>query len=597
MIRKLIDWKWHGGLLLVIALTCFNVFNKLASAERSGYYSIVAKSMSLSWSNFFFGSLDPSGIISIDKIPGSYWLPALLVRFFGFHNKTVVAPNGIAVVLAIVVMAYAARRVGGALVGLLTALLVASTPIVVAVARSNQPEGFFILSIAISTFLIVTALKLESRRHLILAGLAIGLAFQSYMIVAWALWPALAAAWMLTAKPIFSRLKDLAIAGTVSAISSLLWIFIVWLIPATNRPYIGNTLHNNPWEMVFGYNALGRFAGASHMSGISKGTLASFKTFTPPFAGHPGLLRFFYHQNIGQISWLLISALIAFVYLWKMNKHRKLNTFLGLWLVTDFVMFSSVAGMHQFYTATMSFPMAIIVAMALRDSWQNRHEVWFGAIVASAFGMALIVAHENPSYLALLPLAQTALGLIAMVIWRLHASGRFWKVSSAIAAISGLCLTPLVWTMDAQRHPSFTNPIAGPSETYRSHQLHTGVGISHGQVIHFLKTHSKGSKYLLAAFGVDAAAPYILQSDRPVLALGGFSGADPAPTLEGFENLVHAGAVKYVLLNHFQGDALGFNFWEASKIKKWVKLNCNRDYRAPSNIPLWICSNSTRRNY
>ncbi len=55
---------------------------------------------------------------------------------------------------------------------------------------------------------------------------------------------------------------------------SLGWIIVVALIPASQRPYIGSTLSNSPWEMVFGYNGLGRF-GSSTADGDA------YRSFTP----------------------------------------------------------------------------------------------------------------------------------------------------------------------------------------------------------------------------------------------------------------------------------------------------------------------------
>jgi hypothetical protein len=44
------------------------------------------------------------------------------------------------------------------------------------------------------------------------------------------------------------------------------------------------------------------------------------------------------------------------------------------------------------------------------------------------------------------------------------------------------------------------------------------------------------------------AAPYILATGKPVIAMGGFIGSDPAPTLAGFKQLVAGGQVHYVLV-------------------------------------------------
>jgi len=61
------------------------------------------------------------------------------------------------------------------------------------------------------------------------------------------------------------------------------------------------------------------------------------------------------------------------------------------------------------------------------------------------------------------------------------------------------------------------------------------------------------------------AAGYILATDRPVLALGGFTDIDVVP-IDKFISLVKSGWLRFVLLND------GLN--EHKAIAQWVKLNC-----------------------
>jgi hypothetical protein len=150
-----------------------------------------------------------------------------------------------------------------------------------------------------------------------------------------------------------------------------------------------------------------------------------------------------------------------------------------------------------------------------------------------------------------------------------------------------MLLSPVAWTIDAPNHPSFINPMAGPMDDYTARlaenskknapQSHNdSKGISHKKIINYLKLNRHGSKFLVAAFGVDAAAPFILQSSERVVAIGGFSGADPVPTLKGFIHMVRTNEVNFVLANHFTGDKKPYHSWESAKIKRWVKSNCTK---------------------
>ncbi|MER5422140.1 hypothetical protein [Streptosporangium roseum] len=52
----------------------------------NSYYAAAARSMSQSWSNFFFGAFDPLGVSTVDKPPGALWVQALSGRLFGYHG-------------------------------------------------------------------------------------------------------------------------------------------------------------------------------------------------------------------------------------------------------------------------------------------------------------------------------------------------------------------------------------------------------------------------------------------------------------------------------------------------------------------------------
>ena len=64
--------------------------------------------------------------------------------------------------------------------------------------------------------------------------------FQTYMLESWAVWPALAAAYLCTRHPWLRKISHLALAGAVSLALSLGWIIVVALIPTSHRFFIGS---------------------------------------------------------------------------------------------------------------------------------------------------------------------------------------------------------------------------------------------------------------------------------------------------------------------------------------------------------------------
>ena len=57
------------------------------------FYAAAVRSMAANWHNFFFGSFDPAGTVTLDKLPGAFWIQALSVRVFGYHTWAIVLPQ------------------------------------------------------------------------------------------------------------------------------------------------------------------------------------------------------------------------------------------------------------------------------------------------------------------------------------------------------------------------------------------------------------------------------------------------------------------------------------------------------------------------
>ncbi len=641
---------WHTGLTLLAAgaalLTTWSVW----SGSRSDYYAAIALSMSKSWSNFFFGAMDPAGTVTLDKIPGSYWIPALFVKAFGFSTWTVVLPNALAAVGAVLIVAFTAKRLLSPTAGLLAGAIVATTPILVAVARSNQPETFFVLGLSAVAWAAAKALTRRSFGWLVIAGLFIALSFQTYMLESWAVWPALAAAWLCTRLPWARKLWQLAVAGVVSLVGSLGWIIVVSLVPASARPYIGSTLGNSPWEMVFGYNGLGRFGDTTADS-------AAYRSFTPPFSGDPGVLRLFNEQLAGQVAWLLPTAVLALVVLWLLRFSRPFTVLLSVWLLTLGAMFSVVAGMHQFYTAALAIPMALTIGLAFAIA--RRHgSTWAQvSLIAVASATAVGLGFFYGGYSIAISLVQAALAAVAIALIVRERMLRLRpRAVIAVLAVGAMLLTPLAWSAVAIANPSSTNPVAGgvadmsargfggapgglgfrggfgaqggpaaqgglggaggqagagggfrggraplgntPGAPGGQANQPAGGGPSFGQgqtgagvdteLITYLRSHQNGSDYLAATFGAQWAAGLIIASDGgSFMPIGGFNGGDPVPTLDRFERLVADGSLRYVITT---GGGFGVGQTGTSgQILQWVQQHCTQPSDSPSTS-LYECS-------
>ncbi|GAA3023700.1 glycosyltransferase family 39 protein [Microbacterium dextranolyticum] len=442
-----------GIAAVALVMTAWSV-----GGSMSTYYASIALSMSQSWPNFFFGSFDPAGTVTLDKIPGSFWIPALAVRIFGFSPAAVIVPNALAAAAAAVVTAVTARRWAGPLAGVVAGAVVATTPILVAVARSNQPETFFVLALSLTAWAATRALQRASLGWLLLSGAFIAVGFQTYMLESWAVWPALAAAYLCTRQSWWRRVWHLAVAGALSLGASLIWIVAVSLVPASDRPYIGSTLTNNPWEMVFGYNGLGRF-------GDDTADATAYRSFTPPFSGSASTLRLLNASLADQIGWMIPTAILAIVILAILRFRTPLLVFGAVWLATFAAMFSVVAGMHQFYTASLAIPMALLIGTAFALA-RRAGVLWAqialpGVAALTALLISIAFARDGAATFSL-PVAIVQVVLEACVVVLLiieSRRGRRMPVTAAVGVVA-LLLTPAAWSVVTMWSPNSTNPTA-----------------------------------------------------------------------------------------------------------------------------------------
>jgi len=103
-------------------------------------------------------------------------------------------------------------------------------------------------------------------------------------------------------------------------------------------------------------------------------------------------------------------------------------------------------------------------------------------------------------------------------------------------------------------------------------------GETSGKLIDYLTAHRGGATWLVAVQGSSAAAAIILQTGGlPVMAMGGFRGTDPAPTLAQLEQYVKQGKLHYVLTGGgggFGGGGFGGRAGGTTSVTSWVEQNC-----------------------
>jgi 4-amino-4-deoxy-L-arabinose transferase-like glycosyltransferase len=599
------DPPWARPALLGIALLAavLMLWGLTVNGYANTYYASAVYADSHSWSAFLYNALDLSRYVSIDKTPLSIWMMALSVRVFGFSSFAMLLPDALCGVASVVVLHDAVRRTLGPRAAILAALMLALTPVTVLMSRFNNPDALLVLLLVCSAWATVRAIETGRTRHLLLAGLLVGLAFNTKMLQAYLVLPALAVAYLYAGPGcVRRRLTQLVGAGALTFAVSAVWVGAMMLIPAAQRPYVGDTLHNSWWELIFEANGLNR-VGSSGAGGVGG---------PGGFGGGQGVLRLFNTEVGGQIAWLLpLAALGLLVGLWvrrrthRTDPARAAYVLWGLWALVHVAVFSLALNLfHPYYTSALAPAVAVLAAGGLLALWDR---VRVSRLAAATLALALVATallstsllDRTPAFVPWLRwlVLVVAFGCAAaLLVWRVRA-----RALVLVLALAAVLAGPVAYSLaTVGRSVTGGNPKAGPAAVESgllggapgkggtaiaggfpgaggprlfggarggvssgppggpglpgvtasggaaSADGPGGAGLANKQLIAYLEAHRDGAKYLVAADGSMTAAPLILATHQLVVTVGGFSGQDPAPTATQLEQLVSSGQLRYV---------------------------------------------------
>ncbi len=436
-------WGRPALLALLLATALAYLYDLTASGWANSFYSAAAQAGSVSWKAFFFGSLDASNAITVDKPPASLWVMALSVRLLGLSSFAILLPQVLMGVGTVAVVHATVRRWFGHGPALLAGASLALTPVAVLMFRFNNPDALLTLLMALAVWATLRAVEAGSVRWIALAGVFVGLGFLTKSLQVLLVVPAVAVVWVLFARTSVSRrlLGGLASAGAF-LLSAGWWVAVVELLPASARPYIGGSQTNSFLELTFGYNGFGRIDG-SETGRVGGGS---------PFSGGTGILRMFDASNGGQVSWLLPAALLLLVAGLAFPRRtpgtdgrRAAYVAMGLWMLVTALTFSLMAGIfHEYYTVALAPAIAALVGMGAGEAWQRRHTVAGSAVLSLATAgtavWAFLLLSRTTAFGVGLRFTALALGLAAtvllLVLGRLHR--RVVPAVAALAVVAGL---------------------------------------------------------------------------------------------------------------------------------------------------------------
>jgi 4-amino-4-deoxy-L-arabinose transferase-like glycosyltransferase len=476
----------------------------------------------------------------------------------------------------------------------------------------------------------------HAARWMMLAGALVGFGFLTKMLQAFLVLPAFGIAYLVAGKPALGkRLLHLVLATVSLIVSAGWWVAIVELLPASARPYIGGSSTNSILELTLGYNGLGRLNG-NETGSVGGGTgnpgwggaAGVQRLFGGEFASQVAWL-------LPAALLATIVLVVAAGKAPRTDRKRAFALLWGGWLVVTGLVFSYMQGIiHSYYMIALAPAIGALIGAAMAVLWKRRTE-WLprttlaGGILLTA-GWSFALLNQTPSWQPWLRWVVLATGVVAAGLLmllpelKLHRTaarraGLFAATLLAVSALAG----PTAYSVEtiSAAHAGAL-PSAGPSGaggmgggrggmgggrmgmppgqngTGTTQQPGTGIqqqpgtgmtrqqggggiggflggggtsGVS-SELVTLLQQGAKGYTWAAAAVTANGAAPLQIASGEPIMAIGGFNGTDPAPSLDEFKELVAQGKIHY-FIGSGGGGMMGGRNGTSSEIATWVSEN------------------------
>ncbi|MCU1491950.1 MAG: glycosyl transferase [Acidimicrobiaceae bacterium] len=364
-------WVRPAVLSLLVATTVLYVWGLGAEGWANSFYSAAVQAGTKSWKAFFFGSFDASNFITVDKPPASLWVMELSARIFGLNSWSLLVPEALEGVATVGILYATVRRWSGPVAGLIAGTVVALTPVAALMFRFNNPDALLVLLLTGAAYATTRAIESGRTRWLCLAMALVGTGFTTKMMQAFLVVPALGLVYLFAGPPrLARRIGQLAISAVVLLIAAGWWVAAVELTPASDRPYIGGSQNNNLFNLIFGYNGLGRVTGSETGSSANQwGPTGWDRLFLPSFGS--------------QISWLIPGALVlmaaTFWFTRRGKRTDRIRASMILWggwlLVTGLLLSYAKGIIHPYYTVALAPAIGALVGIGAVIAWRNRASI------------------------------------------------------------------------------------------------------------------------------------------------------------------------------------------------------------------------------
>jgi 4-amino-4-deoxy-L-arabinose transferase-like glycosyltransferase len=627
-------WARPALLALLVATAALYLWGLGASGWGNAFYSAAVQAGSHSWKAMFFGSFDASNFITVDKPPAALWVMDIFARVFGVNAWSILVPQALEGVAAVGLLYATVRRRFGATAGLMAGGVLALTPVAVLMFRFNNPDPLLVLCLVGSAYATVRALEDGRTRWLVLAGTLVGFGFLAKMMQALLVVPGFGLVYLCCAPvSLRRRIRGLSAAGIAIVVAAGWWVAAVALIPAADRPYIGGSTNNSILNLIFGYNGFGRLTGNETGSvGGTGGTSGQWgptgitRLFNADFGGQISWL-------LPAALILFVTMLVLWRRLPRTDGGRAQLLLWGSWLVVTGLTFSLSEGIiHPYYTVALAPAIGALVGIGATALWSRRDEIAGRTVLPLTLAVTVVwsfvLLDRSATWHPWLRDVGLVVGLLtsaAMLVT--EASRRRVTTVLAVSAIVVGLAGPAAYALDTAATPhSGSIPSAGPTVTsatggpgggggrqgFGGGQRPAGgqqgfagggqkpaggaAGFPGGQgggagagragglggllnattpsqaLVTALRADSSSYSWVAATVGSNNAAGLQLASGKPIMAIGGFNGTDPAPSLAQFKAWVAAGRIHYFIAAG-TGGAGSSGSTVADQITAWVAAN------------------------
>jgi 4-amino-4-deoxy-L-arabinose transferase-like glycosyltransferase len=453
-----------------------------------------------------------------------------------------------------------------------------------------------VLLMMAAVYCTVRALEHASAKWIALAGVALGFAFLAKMLEGIMVMPAIGLVYLIAA-PTSLRRRLLHLLGSLVAfLVSAGWFVAVTLMwPASTRPYIAGSTDNNFMNLVLGYNGFARVLGRNHPDAGHQPAVGATDVPRPEigpanhgWSGGPGhqtsgLARLFSGEFGFEVGWLLPAALLAVVLVLisrgrapRTDPVRAAAVLFGGWLLADGLVLSYMDGtIHPYYSLSLAPAIAGMFAIGAHEMWSKR-STWFGRIglgtlILVTGGWSWWILGRNAAWFPALRWAILALTIVAVIALLFSAAAPARRRLAAAALVLGVSVglagsAAYAVATIGQSHGG-GNANVGPAVASRSGHGR-GQDVDNTALDSMLgTTHTDWSA---AVNGSSTAAGLELSTNTAVMAIGGFTGSDPVPTLSQFQQDVASHRVTYYIAPDDNGDGPGRGGKQNSDIATWV---------------------------